>query len=354
MASGLKDWGLCMKLRTILILSVVAGCLALLSVFPGIIHPKTGKGTVEVTDQMGRRIVVPKSVTRIAAFHHMGSKIVYALGAKNMLVGQAFFRNEGEAIARMDPAFAGKPQLLQGHTVNNEAILALKPDLAIVYASFDASEVKRLENAGIIVVAIKGETFTESFESVRLVGRILGREKEAEDYIAASERLLNLTKMRLERIPAEKKLKVMFSGPRNMYTVATGEMLQSRVLEAAGAYNVAQGLKGFWAAVSPEQIVAWNPDVIFLGSGLDSYGVTEMFSNAQLQGIKAVQSKRIHVFPSNVGWWDYPAPHCVLGTVWAAKTLYPEQFADIDIKDTADEFYKKYMSYTFTSMGGKL
>ena len=343
-----------MNIKTLLIISAFALNMAMLSVFPTVTCAETTKGVSSVTDQLGRRVVIPKTVTRIAAFHHMASKIVYALGDKDKLVGQAFFRNEGEAIARMDPAFTGKPQLVHGHAVNNEAILALKPDLAIVYASFDTSEVDRMENAGIRVIAVKGETYRESFESVRLVGRILGREKEAEGYIAACEQILSLTTRRLDRIPAEKKLKVMFSGPRNMYTVATGEMLQSRVLEGAGAYNVARNLKGFWAAVSPEQIVAWNPDVIFLGSGLDSYGVKEMLANTQLQGVKAVRNKRIHVFPSNIGWWDYPAPHCALGTIWTAKTLYPDQFADIDIKVTADKFYKKYMGYTFTSMGGRL
>jgi iron complex transport system substrate-binding protein len=343
-----------MKLKKFFIISAVIANYVMLSLSPSLTNAEAVKGTVEVTDQMGRRVVVPKTVTRIAAFHHMASKIVYALGAQNRLVGQAFFRNEGEAIAHMDSTFAGKPQLVHGHAVNNESILALKPDLAIVYASFDVSEVNRMENAGIRVIAVKGETFRESFESVRLLGKILGRGREAESYIATCEHLINLTTKRLDRIPAEKKLKVMFSGPRNMYTVATGEMLQSRVLEGAGAHNVAQSLKGFWAAVSPEQIVAWNPDVIFLGSGLDSYGVNEMLANTQLQGVKAVRNKRIYVFPSNVGWWDYPAPHCVLGTVWTAKILYPEQFADINIKKIADEFYKKYMGYTFTSMGGKL
>jgi iron complex transport system substrate-binding protein len=343
-----------MKPKMLLIISAFAINVAIMSAFPDATYPETVNEAVTVTDQLGRHVVVPKTITRIAAFHHMASKIVYALGVQDKLVGQAFFRNEGEAIARMDPAFAGKPQLVHGHAVNNEAILALKPDLAIVYASFDASEVNQMENAGIRVIAVKGETIKESFESVRLLGRILNREKEAEGYIAACERLVNLTTKRLDRIPAGKKLKVMFSGPRNMYTVATGEMLQSRVLEGAGAFNVARGLKGFWAAVSPEQIVAWNPDVIFLGSGLDSYGVKEILANTQLQGVKAVRNKRIYIFPSNVGWWDYPAPHCVLGTVWAAKTLYPEQFVDIDIKGIADKFYRKYMGYTFTSMGGKL
>ncbi|HQP30862.1 MAG TPA: iron ABC transporter substrate-binding protein, partial [Deltaproteobacteria bacterium] len=70
--------------------------------------------------------------------------------------------------------------------------------------------------------------------------------------------------------------------------------------------------------------------------------------------LKAIQKRRVHVFPSNVGWWDFPAPHCVLGVVWAAKTLYPERFQDVDMRAIADGFYAKYLGYSFTALGGRL
>ena len=47
-------------------------------------------------------------------------------------------------------------------------------------------------------------------------------------------------------------------------------------------------------------------------------------------------------------------PHCILGLVWAAKTLYPERFHDVDMVKVADEFYRKYLGYSFKAMGGKL
>jgi iron complex transport system substrate-binding protein len=161
-------------------------------------------------------------------------------------------------------------------------------------------------------------------------------------------------KERTTGIPPEKRLKVMFAGPKNIYTAATGQMTQNVLLETAGGRNVASSLTGFWASVSPEQIVAWDPDVIFLGSSLDTYGAGTIFSNQQFQTIKAVKNRKVYVFPSNIGWWDYPAPHCVLGAVWAAKMLYPDRFRDVDMVRIADEFYKKYMGYTFTEMGGRL
>jgi iron complex transport system substrate-binding protein len=146
----------------------------------------------------------------------------------------------------------------------------------------------------------------------------------------------------------------MFAGPRSVYTVATGEMLTNDIIGIAGGRNVAAGLRGFWADVSPEQVAAWNPDVIFVGSTLDTYGVTQVLDNAQFRTVKAVRHGRVHIFPSNIGWWDFPAPHCVLGVVWTAKTLYPGRFADVDMTKVADEFYTKYMGHSFTAMGGRL
>ena len=131
-----------------------------------------------------------------------------------------------------------------------------------------------------------------------------------------------------------------------------GERLE--IIRRAGGENVAAGLKGFWADVSPEQVALWDPDVIFLGSSWGNFGVEEVYRNSQFQTVTAVKKRRVFTFPSNVGWWDFPPPHCVLGIVWAAKAMYPERFADVDMLRIADDFYAKYRGHTFTALGGRL
>jgi iron complex transport system substrate-binding protein len=307
-----------------------------------------------VIDQLGRTIEVPKKIEKIVALHHVGGKIVYALGQQEKLVDQAFYHRETQAMARVDPSFAWKPMILKGHGINIEQVIALNPDVAFAYAAFNGDEVEQLENAGIKVIGLKGENLQESYRAVRLAGRVLGCEIRAEAYIGDCEKLLDMVRKRVLHLPPDKQMKVMFAGPRSAYTVATGEMLTSEIITIAGGRNVANGLKGFWADVSPEQVAAWNPDVIFIGSTLDTYGVRQVLDNPQFSTIKAVRNRRVYAFPSNIGWWDFPAPHCVLGAVWVAKTLYPERFADVDVTQVADDFYRKYMGYSFTAMGGKL
>jgi iron complex transport system substrate-binding protein len=309
---------------------------------------------IKIVDQLGRTVEVPRHMTRIAALYHFGGGIVYALGQQDKLVEQSLYGLLANALSKVDPKFAAKQKMSDGHSINYESIIALRPQCAIVYASFIKSQMEQLENAGIKVIAVKGETLEESFAAIRLIAKVLECEHKGEEYIGTCTHLLSFVHDRIKDIPKEKRLRVVFTGPKSIYTVATGEMLQSEMLDRAGAVNLASSLKGFWGDVSAEQMAAWNPDVIFLGSSLSTYAVDEVLHNSQFQSIKAVRSKRVYAFPSNVGWWDYPAPHCVLGTVWAAKTLYPERFKDMDATKTADEFYLKYLGHTFTSMGGKL
>jgi iron complex transport system substrate-binding protein len=311
--------------------------------------------TITVTDQLGRTVTVPRHMTRISALHHFGGKIVFALGQQNLLVEQSLYGKEAKALTAVDPKFAAMTKTQESHAINYEVLIGLRPQCAFVYASFNKSEMQQLENAGIAVIAVKGETIEESFAAVRLMAKVLDCEKRGQDYITDCTRLLSLVRERMKEIAPEKRLRAIFAGPKSIYTIATGEMLQSQMLDHAGAVNVGASLKGFWGDVSPEQLAAWNPDVIFVGSSLAStYGVEEILKNSQFQSIKAVKEQRVYFFPSNIGWWDYPAPQCVLGVLWAAKTLYPDRFADVDVLKTANDFYLKYMGHTFSSMGGRL
>ncbi|MBU2456071.1 MAG: ABC transporter substrate-binding protein, partial [Proteobacteria bacterium] len=317
------------------------------------VFPKKEMQTRTITDQLGRNIKVPGHPKKIAALHHFGGKIIYALNQQHLLVDQSIYGREANAMAGIDMAFAALPKIIQAHGYNVEGLVSLNPEIIFSYASMDKLELDQFENAGIPVVAVKGETFEESFKAIRLISDILDCKDRGETYIKACQDLLEMVQTRLKG-HAQKPVTVMFAGPRSIFSVATGNMLQNQILELSGAVNVARELSGFWADVSPEQIAQWNPDVIFLGSYLDVYGKDKILESPQFQTVTAIKAKQIFTFPSNVGWWDYPAPHCVLGVVWSAKTLYPKLFEGIDMKAIANGFYKQFNGHTFEELGGRL
>ncbi len=336
----------------------VAGALILCAVAlwgTGLDSPAgAGEPVTAVRDQLGRWVTLPQPLERIATLHHFGGRIVFALGQEDKLVQQGLYGRDAAAMAAVDPVFAALPSPTEGNDLSVEELVVLGAQLVFVYASFERSAIDALERVGISVIALKGETMQESFEAVRLVGEVLDCQEQAESYIEDCRDLLDLVQARVADIPPERRPRVLFSGPKSVYTAATGEMLQNEILELAGGRNVAEHLKGFWCDVSPEQVALWNPDVIFLGSSWNRYQKGEVFDNSQFGMVKAVREGEVHAFPSNIGWWDFPAPHCVLGVVWSAKTLYPERFRDVKLTAIADGFYTRHLGHSFSALGGRL
>ena len=340
-----KDKGLFFKGVMVAVMALLMSCSK---------SPNADTATRQMTDQLGRTVRLPQQIERVAAMHHFGGKIAFALGLQDKLVEQSIYGLEAKALAAIDPVFKAKPEITQGANLNVEALVGLKPQVVFVYASFEKSELDRLENAGMRVFAVKGETLEESFTAVRLMGEAMNCTDRADHYIAQCRHILEMVDRRVGGIPPEERPRVMFAGPKSIFTAATGEMLQTEILERAGGLNVAKDLKGFWAEVSPEQVALWNPQVIFLGSYLGTYGIDNLYRDAQFAMVSAVRDQRVYGFPSNIGWWDYPAPHCVLGVLWTAKTLYPERFADVDVAALADDFYLEFTGYRFSDLGGVL
>ncbi len=331
---------------TLVLSLVVSGCAQQASV------PQ--ETTITVTDQLGREVTVPKDITKVTGTHLFGPGVVYALGEGDKLVDHTIMGKLGEALDKVDPVYAKKPETSHGHDYNIESAIALKPQVVFVYASSDKDLIEQFENVGIKAVAVKGETIEESYEAIRLIAKVMGCEDRGEAYINECQKMLQIVDKRVGDVPDEQKPRVMFAGPKSVYTVSTGEMLDTALIEMAGAVSVSKDLKGYWTEVSPEQVATWNPDVIVLGSSLDTYGDDKVYSNPHFKTVKAIQDKKVYSMPSNIGWWDFPAPNCVLGVVWMAKTFYPEKFTDVDMTKLADDFYKKCYGHTFTEMGGKL
>lgn len=310
--------------------------------------------TITVKDQLGRTVTLPKDITKVTGTHIVGPNIIYALGEKDKLVDQGIPGLLGTALCKVDPDYAAKPTVMHGASYNIEEVIALNPQVSFVYVPSNEDMIDQFENAGIKAVAIKGETIEDSYEAIRLIAKVLNCEDKGEAYIVECNKLLQLVEDRLGNIPEEDRPRVMFAGPKSVYTVASGEMLNTTLLEMAGAVSVSKDLKGSWTEVSPEQVATWNPDIIILGSSLDIYGDDQIYNNPHFKTVKAIQERKVYSMPSNIGWWDFPAPNCVLGVVWMAKKFYPDKFADIDMTQVADDFYKKCYGYTFTEMGGKL
>lgn len=345
------------KARTILSLFLVM--LILGQSFAGYAKQAEAKSkktetTITITDMMNRKVTLPKNIKKFTGTHHFGGEVAYALGQQDKLIDQAVYGSLQTALCKVDKSFAAKPVIIQGKSFNLEQLVALKPDVVFIYATSDASMIESLEAVGIKCVAVRGETLEESYASIRLIAKILNCEEKGESYIAECDKILKIVSSRVNKIPTNKRARVLFAGPKSVYTVASDDMMDASIIKLGGGISVSSSIKGYWTEVSPEQIAKWNPDYIILASSQDTYGTNDIYGNSNFSTIKAIKNKHVYSMPSNIGWWDFPAPNCVLGVLWMAKTIYPDKFKNVNLTKIADSFYTKIYGYSFTKLGGKL
>lgn len=334
--------------------AAVFAALALLSACGAKPEP-TGQEGNQVQDQLGRTVTLPENIDKVAATHIYGGKMLFAMGQKDKIAYQLPLGADTEALAKVDPEYGALDTIASSPNGDDspESLLAYGVDVVFTDAAQGMEEVELFENAGITAIAVSGESFDEVLETTRLMGQVFDDAQRAEDLEAflteKRDRILDQT----AKLDDSERPVVLISGSGGLLTAATNQMFQHEMIEQAGGINAAAELDAArWAKISAEDLIAWDPDYIILGSSFGTEDVEEVLADPALQTVSAIEKKQVYIFPSNLGWWDFPLPQSLLGITWLATILHPELFPDVDILAEADEVYEWIYGYTYTELGG--
>ena len=100
--------------------------------------------------------------------------------------------------------------------------------------------------------------------------------------------------------------------------------------------------------VSLEQVLEWNPQVIFVQDRYPQV-VKQIENDPQWQAIDAVKHHRVWLMPEYAKAWGYPMPEALaLGELWMAKKLYPARYQNIDVDSKASDYYQRFYRVTWT------
>lgn len=344
-----------MNLRRISILSLVllwVSCVMLTC-------PIQGAGVSEtrlIVDQAGREVVVPTTANRIITTWQPATCMVFAVGGQSKLVASDCASLQSDFLTQVHPAIARLPKIgCKSRGLNVEQMIACNPDVVILSEGKDSAHIiDQLASMGIPALILVPEDLEKMKEAAFILGDLLGCEDQAGRLIAYYDEKLAMLNEKLKDIPSENRPRVYLAGAHGMLSTCSRNMYQHFIIEQAGGINVAEELEGHWNRISAEQLVKWNPDVIVSVAYSPSATPDEIISSPQLTSVNAVLDERVYLFPSNLEPWDYPEPRSVLGMIWLAKLLHPDVFADLDVLEEADAFYKEFFGRTFTELGGKL
>lgn len=293
---------------------------------------------VTLTDAAGRQVTIETEPETLVSGYYITTSMLIALGQQDKLVGI-------EAKADTRPIYAlAAPELLELPSVGTakefdlEGCAALEPDLVILPLKLQESA-DALEQLGINALVVNPEDMEQLEETLDLLGQATGSSERAHalmDYNDATEAEM------AQLLADAEKPSVYLAGNSSYLSTAGSKMYQNTLIELGGGENVAAELEDdYWADISYEQLLAWDPDVIVIAADAD-YTKEDLLADSQLADLTAVKNGAVYALPSSFEAWDSPVPSGVLGIRWVASVLHGDLYSFEQFQQDAADFYKEF------------
>lgn len=183
--------------------------------------------------------------------------------------------------------------------VNKETIINLNPDLIILPEYNWQTKEKDYEglNIPIFVCFPNNESIESVISTLEVLAKLFGQEDRANLIKNNYYQIIDEVNRSIEGINF--KPRAAFFGPRT-YTIATSNMLQNQIINAAGGQTcIPNFLDDHFATVEPETIINMNPEYIFIPSYAE-YSVADVTNDPKLSNVEAVKNGHVYKFPCNL------------------------------------------------------
>lgn len=300
-----------------------------------------------ITDGAGRTVEVPRNVDSIVCVGVGALRYSCYMQAQSLVVGIEDY----EAKPGMDrlynyvnyDLFRELPVIGTNGEPFVEEIINVEPQVIVMSksAAVDADDLQ--SKTGIPVVVVPGSDTTlddGTFETIQILGTLFGKEDRAQELTAYLQGLQADLETRVQSVedrPSVYVGGVSFKGIHGFegteanygpFTLIHANNLADTTGQS-GAFNI-----------DVEQVLAWDPEVIFLdynGMALinEDYASNPDFYNS----LTAVQEGRVYC---QISFRSYASnlETALADAYYAATVLYPQQFSDVDITEKTGEIFE--------------
>lgn len=267
----------------------------------------------EVRDMLGRRVTVPERPVRIVSLAPSVTETVYALGAGSRLVGVTQHCD-------FPPEARAKPRVGGIYDPNFELILSLRPDLVLATSEGNREEhVRGLEGLGLPVYVVRPTDLATVLESIERVGRLLGREAEADRLVGSMRRETDRIERAVRGARRPRVLYVVWGSP---LIVPGRDTLITDLIRRAGGDSVTGDEPFPYPRFSVEEAVARKPERIVLAQHSDASIDDRLREWHHLTLIPAVRQG--HIRPIDGDLVHRPGPRVLEGLRALARAIHPE------------------------------
>ena len=273
-----------------------------------------GVGTHQTTDEAGRTISVPNTVTRFISLAPSLTEIVYAIGAGDGLVGRTTYCNYPAEAQRVEAVGDTlKPSI--------ERIIALRPQIVFVStASQLEAFTGELEAHHIAVYVTDSHDLEGVLHSIERVADVLGKQQQADELLKQLRLRVNAV---AEKVKSQPPVRVFYQvSAEPLYTIGRDAFLTD-LIKRAGGISVTADVPGAWPKYSAESALAAKPEAIVLPTG-DSMGDANSDVASALKRSPAVANGRVYKIDRD--HLSRPGPRAVDALEDLARALHPEVF----------------------------
>ena len=257
-------------------------------------------GEVSITDSNGSQITLDTSAPRVVAAYGSFAEAWLLAGGELVGVTQDALEQRDLGLPE-DIAVVGTVK-----EPNAEEIIALEPDLVLLASDITAQAEIRdvLENAGLACAFFQVDTFADYAFMMEQLCAVTGREDLYEE---------NVTQVSQQIEEAQAKAALSSTRPNVLLIRAfstgikakTDDELAGAILKDLGAHNIADDHPSMLEDLSLEEVIAANPDYIFVTTMGDEQKALEYLNglidqNPAWSQLSAVQEDRYIVLPKDL------------------------------------------------------
>jgi iron complex transport system substrate-binding protein len=231
--------------------------------------PRPGPdGTPSLLDRSGN-LVPLRQYQRIASASTVADALLLEFTSPNRIAAFTHYHKEATLSAHF---YDGRPQLDAVHDF--ETLLSLRPDLLIVSTLSSGVRIERLREAGLAVFVLGEMRGLDSYlDSALNVATLVGKPELGRSYVTTFRQRMARIAAHLPEAKRKTALQLVYYG-RQLYGSGKHTSYYD-VLSAAGLVDLGAVHFTGWPALTSDQVLVINPDVIVTRTGMGAQLCTQ-------------------------------------------------------------------------------
>ena len=310
------------RIPRLLIALVTAGLLVVGSACAQESSSVTGAstdGTRTVTDMEGRTVELPAKVERVVTLGSVPviNSFMFALGKGDLIVdGLPDFATRDD---RWSYQYVFAPQIRNLPTMQTsdyspraEQLVNAHPDVVLTMMP---GHVEPLAKLGVETIVLRWQDDEDVKQVVTLLGDVLGVPERAREYTDTFDSIVAEVEETVKDVPESQRLRALSLDPKAMTQPHT---ISQWWIAKGGGKPVTEGNTVEILKFNAEQVVTWDPEVIFVN---DRPSVDAVLNDPKLAPVSAVKNNKVYNMPIAAHTWGNRTSEQPLSAAIAASKM---------------------------------